>query len=351
MYEEHTSNKLKDDNVTKVLQRSPSELAEMLFTNDPSHGHCYWTSPIAGVAPALLAFINEYNPSQLYENPEAQLDPRGPSLWMGNAGSATQAHYDVADNVIVQLFGVKRIRCYPPSAAEALHVFPDAHPRARKSQVDFDKAARENKNRTANNNNNNITHSKYPHFAHLPEPILDVVLQPGDALSIPAFWFHHVENGYQDTDPTVSLNLFALSHSMMMAQRIFQEASRVLPGREAIAVLNALSEALFEALEKDAAQFIRRSVLETRYVPLGHVHESSPGSSTRDGSTGRLSPSDQAQVADCVARILPLFESLNHLKNGIMELVLAHLLELWAVERLGAPNVADAWESVLSRTE
>ena len=27
-----------------------------------------------------------------------------------------QAHYDVADNVIVQLHGVKRVRCYPPAS-------------------------------------------------------------------------------------------------------------------------------------------------------------------------------------------------------------------------------------------
>ena len=54
---------------------------------------------------------------------------------MGGRGSSTQAHYDVAHNVFVQLHGEKRFELRPPSAHRSLHVFPDAHPRARKSQV------------------------------------------------------------------------------------------------------------------------------------------------------------------------------------------------------------------------
>ena len=92
--------------------------------------------------------------------------PRKTSLWVGGNGSTTQAHYDVADNVLGQCLGTKRIRCWAPSSHWAMAPFPDAHPLARKAQIDI---------------------------AEMPAPDLDVILEPGDALAIPAFWFHHCE--------------------------------------------------------------------------------------------------------------------------------------------------------------
>ena len=92
--------------------------------------------------------------------------PRKTSLWVGGSGSTTHCHYDVADNILGQCAGAKRVRCWAPSAHWALHPFPDAHPLARKAQIAI---------------------------ADLPAPDLDVLLEPGDALTIPAFWFHHCE--------------------------------------------------------------------------------------------------------------------------------------------------------------
>ena len=92
--------------------------------------------------------------------------PRKTSLWVGGNGSTTQAHYDVADNILGQCLGTKRIRCWAPSSHWAMTPFPDAHPLARKAQIDVEE---------------------------MPAPDLDVTLEPGDALAIPAFWFHHCE--------------------------------------------------------------------------------------------------------------------------------------------------------------
>ena len=61
--------------------------------------------------------------------------PEYASVWIGGAGSTTQAHYDVSNNVLAQLQGKKRVRLWGPSAHLPLRVFPDAHPRARKAQV------------------------------------------------------------------------------------------------------------------------------------------------------------------------------------------------------------------------
>jgi hypothetical protein len=256
--------------------------------------------------------------------------------------------------------------------------------------------------------------------------VLDVVLAPGDVLHIPAFWFHHVENGripglsprllqqqqqHDDTNvdsypqhatdparnnamlivdgPSVSLNMFALSVPMLVAQRIFREASRPFgnvavaapPGggghesldnnmaadrhnQFAVEALRALGWALLKGLhvQESPEVFIRTFLLDTRYAPLGHDLVAKLNSSTnedcceREGRQQRrkLTALEQENVEVCIARILTEFESLRSSKeqnivedDGIAVLVVCHLLELWAVELVGAPQVANAWEAAL----
>jgi hypothetical protein len=419
MYEEQSrySGTYSDSSTVTV---SPMELAELLQSNrSTSEYHYYWTSPIADVAPQSM-MSKEFNWfNQLQTNrPLEILDPRGPSLWMGTSGSGTQCHYDVADNVIVQLYGTKRIRIYPPIVGVFhLHVFPDAHPKARKSQVDFDFF------NISNDNDGDVIENadmlrRYPHFTTVPNPTMDVILQPGDALQIPAFWFHHVENGtlprkynsedaticggggtfgYDDShQPSVSLNSFALSESMMIARRIFQLASRPLGGKRSVSspnvvlgdgsmenassILRALGIALICGLKvvnyDEEVGFIRTYLLEARYSPLLHHRTDSTtanhnisceqmrnSTNTRPSS---LTSEQQHTVNVCIDRILPDFRLLElscgeeevaqqHKSrgetsdaNGIKLLVALHLLELWAVELVGPKLVAEAWELALS---
>jgi hypothetical protein len=375
MYEEQGQAKLNDGiGKTEELLVSPAEMANLLHEKDDSGSYHYWTSPVASVAPELLERFPNYHS---LHNDQRFLDPRGPSMWMGNSGSATQAHYDVADNVLVQLHGSKRIRCYPPKAAKALHVFPDSHPRARKSQVNFDEP----------------DHDRYPFFTSLPAPILDVILQPGDALWLPAFWFHHVENGRlppsssstttttttcndAEDAPSVSVNVFSFSAPMMTAQRIFQTASRpfgFLPPPHpsdqkaveehhsfALAVLRALGHELLKGLnreESSPSDYIRSALLTSRYAPLGVDDDSSP--IIANNATARaLTMDENAVVASCIASILPEFELLDDSskiqnegkeeeESGIVDLIALHLLELWAVELVGAGAVAGSWSAAL----
>jgi hypothetical protein len=397
---------------------SPMELAELLQSNrSTSDYHYYWTSPIADVAP-LSMMSKEFNWfNQLQTNRSLEfLDPRGPSLWMGTSGSGTQCHYDVADNIIVQLYGTKRIRIYPPIVGVShLHVFPDAHPKARKSQVDFDFFSNSNDDNSAVVDADMLR--RFPHFTTVPNPTMDVILQPGDALQIPAFWFHHVENGtlprrynsedatickggdtfgYDDNhQPSVSLNSFALSESMIIARRIFQLASRPLGGKRAVSspnfvpgdgslenasnILRALGIALIRGLnvvnyDKEMG-FIRTYLLEARYIPLLHrridsttANHNTSCEQMRNSTNSRpssLTSEQQHMVNVCIDRILPDFRLLElscgeeevaqHKSrgetsdaNGIKLLVALHLLELWAVELVGPKLVAEAWELALS---
>ena len=91
-----------------------------------------------------------------------------------------------------QAHGRKRFRLWGPDAHAALRVFPDAHPRARKAQVLIDSDP------------------------GVPKAELDVTLEAGEALFIPAFWFHHVEA----LSPSVSVNVFSENSMKLAAQTI-----------------------------------------------------------------------------------------------------------------------------------
>lgn len=194
--------------------------------------------------------------------------------------------------------------------------------------------------------------------------------------------------------PSVSLNMFALSVPMLVAQRIFQGASRpfgnlaaaaaAAPGggpqsldnnmaaerhyQFAVEALRALGWALLKGLhvQESPEIFIRTFLLDSRYAPLGHDPVAKLNSSTNEDCCERerrqqqqqqrrnLTALEQENVDVCIARILTEFESLRSSKeqnvvddNGIAVLVVCHLLELWAVELVGAPQVANAWEAAL----
>lgn len=368
MYEEHSPAKIQDDDpMTPTITTSPMELASLLpessSSSSPKTHHYYWTSPVSTVAPNLLQEeFDWYQQLHHYDDDDDSsivqqqlLDPRGPSLWMGTFGSGTQCHYDVAHNVILQLYGRKRIRCFPPHVGVShLHVFPDAHPRARKSQVNLDTEPE----------------PQYPHFSNPPAPFLDITLQPGEALEIPAFWFHHVENGLVGNSsslPSVSLNSFVLSESMMIAQQIFQKASqytRYTTMERAPCILRGLGLTLITRLglvanREDALEFIQRNLLQARYAPLVMVEqnkddddESPPESSVAI----ILTEEEQQAIETCVQAIRADFDDLvmegidekdNVDENGIVLLVALHLLELWAVQMVGAHSVHDVWKKAL----
>ena len=470
-----------DDDVVNV---SPNELANLLHhhhhhhhrdeqqqqqrdddgssSSSSSHRHCYWTQPVSASAPSRhLRSEFDAHASLLHDPSDVpRLDPRGPSLWMGTSGSGTQCHYDVANNAILQLHGTKRIRVYPPSVgATRLHVYPDAHPRARKSQVDFD-AAVFGGDDGDDDDDDALLRERYPHYYHraeggggdgggIPRPALDAVLRSGDALLVPAFWFHHVENGRvpppppppppgrgggdvpprdgvggddsvdcravddDDVDgPSVSMNVFALSGPMITARRIFASASRPLGAvrgggggrRRAPSLLGALGTRLVREMNVvepgGEGGFIRRHLLEARYSPLGNAGDrrgATTTAATEDGSASSARANKDAGDSDltceelravdaCIGRIMPDFrlilrggggggggaddasagggavgggegegmredvvvDSENDDGAGIALLVGLHLLELWAVEMVGAGSVAEAWDDALS---
>ena len=140
-----------------------------------------------------------------------------------------------------------------------LQVFPDAHPRARKSQV---RISENTAATTTNTGGNGIADSSSSsssgsggeqHLGGLwrdadgvagtesgtcasssssslvsnsiPAPFIDVVLEAGDAIYIPAFWFHHCEA----VGASASINVFSDSHAKLQAQMMLSTLPQSLP--------------------------------------------------------------------------------------------------------------------------
>ena len=223
----------------------------------------YYTAPLVGDDP-LTSMVPGWEALALHSgtNDELQFACRPwAQWWAGSGGAVTQCHYDVADNVFVQLHGRKEFRLYPPDAACSLHVFPDAHPRARKSQVCIEQPDLE----------------RHSLAAALCAP-LRVVLEPGDALMIPAFWFHHVTA----LTPSLSVNVFSESPVKLRAAELLgwrpplhaswpDEIKRVGLGSLITQLLSepALKAALAAAGAPPRALLHRH--FASRFHPLRHV--------------------------------------------------------------------------------
>ena len=97
-------------------------------------------------------------------------------LLIGQRGAATPAHYDEQQNLFAQLSGRKRCVLFAPGEVRGLYPYPLHHPKDRQSQIDLyapDLA-------------------RFPRFGEVQG--LEAVLEPGDVLFIPQYWWHHIEN-------------------------------------------------------------------------------------------------------------------------------------------------------------
>lgn len=100
------------------------------------------------------------------------------SIWMGNQ-SRIAAHYDAPDNIACVVTGKRRFTLFPPDQIDNLYIGPiDFTPAGQSaSLVDFHAPDFE----------------KYPRFKQALKHGLVAELSAGDAIYIPANWWHHVE--------------------------------------------------------------------------------------------------------------------------------------------------------------
>mmetsp|Transcript_9614 Transcript_9614/g.19928 ORF Transcript_9614/g.19928 Transcript_9614/m.19928 type:complete len:433 (-) Transcript_9614:6-1304(-) len=350
-----------DAHKTDLVTLKPRDFFSKVVDGDPDGHRYYFTAPVMNLIPKLMPQVEEWPSLDLQEaegvEPWKCIRPYL-SVWIGGQDVTTQAHYDVANNVFIQVYGEKEFWCYPPSETSNLHVFPDAHPRARKSQVDFDRPDA----------------SLFPRFANLPPP-LKFVLRPGDALYIPPFWFHHV----RALTPSISLNVFSESRIKLAAADAFQvPLPRYLmemdPAYRAAAI-QLFVRALAPRLGLDPTALLA-DLLESRYKPLfgaGHTvygrRDPAALAQLRDAMrvpaasgaarVAELPAEVRREVEGCVGRAAEgAAAHLGRMQSacrageaahaqGLVETVAAHLVELWAVQLLGAEQIYDQLSAVL----
>lgn len=108
------------------------------------------------------------------------LDPAiRPRIWIGN-GVITPAHFDESDNLACVVSGLRRFTLFPPEQIDKLYLGPhDFAPTPTPiSMVDF----------------GNPDFARFPRFREALAAARVAELAPGDALYIPALWWHHVQS-------------------------------------------------------------------------------------------------------------------------------------------------------------
>lgn len=113
------------------------------------------------------------------------------NLWIGPSGHVEPLHYDPMDGVLMQLRGAKRVRLLPPEQTTNLYPFPLLGGALRPwfSQVYLD-----------------APEPAFPRATNALRHALELTLAEGEALYIPAGWWHEVTA--LGADYVISVNRF-----------------------------------------------------------------------------------------------------------------------------------------------
>eukprot|EP00913_Durusdinium_trenchii_P031948 g29922.t1 len=112
-------------------------------------------------------------------------------LFAGLGGTLYHCHYDLQPNLHVQLTGKKRFILFPPDDWRHLYPFPVHHDLDRRSMVDLD----------------GPDDQRFPNWREASGCLVE--LEPGEALYIPPYWWHHVQSL---TAETTSMAMWFFEH-------------------------------------------------------------------------------------------------------------------------------------------
>lgn len=169
-----------------------------------------------------------------------------PQIWISEADVVTATHYDAAFNFFTQIRGRKRFDLWPPSAGSSLYVHSSLSPFARQSQIDF----------SIDGAVNATAFPQYETYAkHLRRT---VVVDEGDTLYVPPYWFHRV----------TALSPLTVSVSM------WTETTRTLDAKQDVDETPLPFETTWEAPDVDCAVMLFvRLVLSAYHAAFQDDHD------------------------------------------------------------------------------
>ncbi|NIJ20876.1 hypothetical protein FHS95_002568 [Sphingomonas naasensis] len=152
----------------------------------------------------MLPGFAEANPLPLLAGLDAP-----PRIWLGNR-SIISTHFDASDNVACVVAGRRRFTLFPPDQIHNLYVGPLDHTVAGQptSMVEL----------------NAPDFERFPRFREALAAAQTAELEPGDALYIPALWWHQIEalapfnalvNYWWNDSPDASARFDAMVHAVL----------------------------------------------------------------------------------------------------------------------------------------
>jgi hypothetical protein len=119
-----------------------------------------------------LQLFNAKAPNFFITNTDAN---KGIQCRFGMRGIIAEAHFDSGRNMVAMIRGAKRYILVPPNHCQQLHIIADpSHPSYRHSEIDW----------------SNLDQAREHDFMHIPA--IDTIVQQGEVLYIPSFWFHYI---------------------------------------------------------------------------------------------------------------------------------------------------------------
>jgi hypothetical protein len=166
------------------------------FSNMPSVQYYYASADLQSAPFTRVASL--VDPESLVHNPVTS------TLWISSKGVHTPTHYDVSNNLYVQLYGKKRIRLFPHSSAGLMCQHGRMHPHDRQSRYEDLDSQQLVKPTFSNLYLDQVALSpscsqesiRSTTLSRCPLSLLEgweVDLEPGNILYIPQFWFHEVQ--------------------------------------------------------------------------------------------------------------------------------------------------------------
>jgi hypothetical protein len=239
-------------NEHRTWSPSPEEFFSSL-SESTGHWH-YFTSKLSLLPPTLLLDIEPFDAI-------LDLDPRSQeenmNIWIGQKGVSAACHYDGYDNINVQLYGRKQWNLYSPTNDSLLYLFPFLHPHHAQTQVDVESMEDQ--------------HHLYPKFKDAIR--YEGVTNPGDAIYLPAMWFHNVLT----MDTSININSWVKTPT----SNILLKISKELPYDLSIYSAQLYLKYLLEFLNKSPS-FTRHHITNPRYQRLFDTNQIDKNGAVKD---------------------------------------------------------------------